>query len=78
MTIDLTTPANLAELFGAVTVIISLSFVAIQLRDGARSARAEAAIAAIGATADWYRSVSENEQRSTLYFQFLREPDALS
>jgi hypothetical protein len=67
--------ANLAEVFGMLVVGITLIFLTVQTRQGARATRSAAAIESSSMVTAWYRSVGTSEQTSRLFLEALANPD---
>ena len=70
--------ALIAELIGAVAIIISLIFVGIQLRDNTRATRSANASEANALTVSWYLELGNNPQTSSLFYRYLTDFDSLS
>jgi hypothetical protein len=70
--------ASLAEIVGALAVVISLIYVGIQVNDGAGAARSAAANDVNVALQEWYLAVGSDQQTSTLLYRGLVSEQALS
>ena len=69
--------ANIAEIVGALAVVISLVYVGIQVRDGAGATRSAAANDANVALQAWYIQVGADPAISELYYRGLLSEQAL-
>ena len=66
--------ASIAEVIGAVAVIVSLIFVGFQLRETARATRTATASAASASMSAWYTATGGSEQTSALFLNFFFRP----
>lgn len=73
----LTLYASIAEIIGAVAVVVTLVFVGIQLRANTKATRSATSSAASAATGDWYAQVGTSAEASATLWQFLADPDEL-
>lgn len=69
--------ASLAEIVGALAVVISLVYVGIQVNDGAGAARSAAANDVNVSLQEWYMQVGSDQQTSTLLYRGLVSEQAL-
>jgi hypothetical protein len=69
--------ASLAEIVGALAVVISLVYVGIQVNDGAVAARSAAANDANVALQQWYMQVGDGTETSSVVFRGLKSEQAL-
>jgi len=70
--------ANIAEIIGAVAIIISLIYVSIQVRDNTNAIRSAATNDAATAMQSWYMSIGSNEQTSIVFYNGMTSPDTLN
>ena len=70
--------ALIAEIVGAIAVIITLAFIGYELKDNTKSTRSATASAAAATTSSWYSELGDNEQSSALFLQFMQNPDDLT
>ena len=70
--------ASIAEIVGAVAVVISLVYVGIQVNDSAGAARSAAANDVNVAVQEWYIQAGSNQQTSALLYRGLVSEQALS
>lgn len=75
MEFTLSNLTGLAEIIGAVAVIVSLVFVSIQLRENARATRSATATAVSTAAAQWYWIVGGDSQATGVLMRFLANGD---
>lgn len=73
----LTDMAHLAEIVGALAVVISLIYVGIQVNDSVGASRSAAVNDANVALQNWYLELGTSEQASTLFYRALMSEDAL-
>ena len=69
--------ASIAEIIGAIAVVISLIYVGIQVNDGAGAVRSAAANDANVAMQSWYLQIGSNQQTSELIYRGLTNEGAL-
>jgi hypothetical protein len=69
---------NIAEIVGAVAIIISLVYVSIQVRDNTSAIRSAATNDAATAMQSWYMTIGSSEQTSTIFYQGVTDPDSLN
>ena len=70
--------ASLAEIVGAMAVVVSLVYVGIQVNDSAGAARSAAANDVNVALQEWYMQAGSDQQTSTLLYRGLVSEHALS
>jgi len=78
MKLKLSDVASLAEIIGALAVVISLVYVGVQVNDSASAVRAASANDANTALQSWYLQVGSDQQTSELFYRALLSEDALS
>ena len=66
------------EIIGAIAVIMTLMYLAIQIKDSARATRSEALTDATTAMQAFYLEIGSNSSASDLFLQGLTDPDSLS
>ena len=69
--------ANLAEIIGALAVVVSLVYVGIQVNDSAGAVRSSAANDVNVALQTWYMEVGADQQTSTIVYRGLMSEQAL-
>ena len=70
--------ASIAEIIGAVAIVVSLVYVGIQVNDSTRAVRSATANETSAAMSAWYMSVGADEQASRIFFDGMTNPDSLS
>jgi len=70
--------ASVAEIIGALAVVISLIYVGVQVNDSASAVRAASANDANVAVQSWYLQVGSDQQTSELFYGALISEEALS
>jgi hypothetical protein len=78
MTLKLKEWASIAEIIGAVAVIVSLIYVGVQVNDSASAVRAASANDANIAVQNWYLQVGSDQQTSELFYQSITSDEPLS
>lgn len=69
MKLKLSKLAHLAEIIGAVAVVISLIYVGVQVNDSASAVRSAAANDANVALQSWYLQIGSDQQTSELFMK---------
>jgi hypothetical protein len=70
--------ANIAEVIGAVAIIVSLIYVGIEVNDSTRAVRSATANETAAAISAWYRDVGGNQQAASVIQAGMSNPDSLS
>jgi uncharacterized membrane protein YeiB len=70
--------ASIAEIVGAVGIIITLIYLAIQIKGSVRASKSAAVTDATEAMKSLYHNLASNQQASNLWYRAMRDPDALS
>ncbi|WNC70786.1 hypothetical protein RGQ13_11655 [Thalassotalea psychrophila] len=70
--------SSIAEIISAVAIVLSLIFVGVQLQENTKATRADSAISASTATAQWYIALGGSAENSTLFRNFVMQPEALT
>lgn len=70
--------ANIAEIIGAVAIIISLIYVSIQVRDNTNAIRSAATNDAATAMQSWYMTIGSSEQTSKVFYNGMTDPESLN
>lgn len=68
----------IGEIVGAIAVIATLIYLAIQIRDSAQASRSAAVTDATGGIQAWYQELGSNPQAAELFLHGMSNPDALS
>ena len=69
---------TVAEIVGALAVVVTLAYLAVQIRDGARASRSTAVTDATTAMQAWYQELGSNPHSATLFLDGMADPDSLS
>lgn len=77
MQLTLTDLASVAQVIGALAVVISLVYVAIQVKGSSTAVRSASGTAANAAVQTWYQELGSNQQASELYIKAMTSPDPL-
>jgi len=75
---DWNTVGAIGEMLGAIGVILTLIYLAIQIKDSARAARSAAVTDATTAMQAFYLELGSNALSSQLFLRGLTKPDSLS
>lgn len=78
MKLKLTEMASIAEVIGAIAVVISLVYVGIQVNDSVGAARSDSANNANVALQSWYQQIGSDQQSSELFYEALTSEEPLS
>jgi hypothetical protein len=70
--------ASIAEVVGAIAVVISLLYVGAQVRDSTRAVRSVAANDANSAMQSWYQMMSSDPQAIDIWLEAILSPEPLS
>jgi len=70
--------ASLAEVIGAVAIVISLVYVGIQVSDSTQAGRSAAANETSSAISSWYSAIGSNQQASQVFLDGISNPGSLS
>ena len=68
----------LGEMIGGIAIILSLIYVGAQIRQSAKATKSATANATIATIAAWYTAIGNNEQASTLMWNYMADPYSLS
>ena len=77
MKLKLSEMANIAEIFGALAVIISLIYVGVQVNDSAKAVRSASVNDANIAVQSWYLEVGSDQQTAEIFYRALTSKEAL-
>jgi hypothetical protein len=78
MKLKLSEMARVAEIIGALAVVISLAYVGVQVNDSASAVRSAAANDANVAMQSWYLQIGSDQQTSNLWWRAITSEEALS
>jgi hypothetical protein len=78
MKLKLSEMSHVAEIIGAIAIVVSLAYVGIQVKDSAEATRSAAVNDASVAVQSWYLEIGSNKQASDLWFNAMTSSDPLS
>ncbi|HEY5622265.1 MAG TPA: hypothetical protein VIV14_00795 [Gammaproteobacteria bacterium] len=78
MKLKLSEMASLAEIIGAVAIVVSLVYVGVQVNDSTRAVRSASANETAAAMSAWYAQLGTNEQASGIFINGMTNPESLS
>lgn len=70
--------ANIAEVIGAIAIVISLIYVGIQVTESTRAVRSTTASETSAAISAWYANLGGNLQASQVFLDGISNPESLS
>ena len=70
--------ASIAEVIGAVAIVISLIYVGVQVTDSTRAVRSATANETASALSSWYAQLGNNLQASQVFIDGMTSPESLS
>jgi hypothetical protein len=68
----------LTEIVGAVAIVISLIFVGIQFTENTKATKSATAASTVATISSWYSDIGNNQQSSSLFYNFMADPDSLT
>ena len=78
MKLKLSDMAHIAEIVGAVVIVVSLIYVGIQVNDSTRAVRSATANETTAAMSAWYVTVGSSEQATRVFYDGMTNPESLS
>ena len=78
MKLKLSDMASIAEVIGAIAIVISLVYVGVQVNDSTRAVRSAAASDTSAAISSWYAEVGGNQQATQVFLDGITNPESLS
>jgi len=78
MNLKLSELASLAEVIGAIAIVISLIYVGIQVNDSAQAVRSATANETSAAISSWYAEVGSSLQATQVFLDGITNPTSLS
>ncbi|MCA6074892.1 hypothetical protein [Fulvivirga sedimenti] len=66
------------EVVGAVAIVISLIFVGIQFTENTKATKSATAASTVATISSWYTEMGNNQQSSSLFYNFMANPDSLT
>jgi len=70
--------ASIAEVIGAIAIVISLVYVGVQVNDSTRAVRSATANETSAALSSWYAQMGTDEQASRVFMVGMTSPEELS
>ena len=68
----------ITEVVGAVAIVISLIFVGIQFTENTKATKSATAASTVATISSWYVEMGNNQQSSSLFWNFMADPESLS
>ena len=68
----------ITEIVGAVAIVISLIFVGVQFTENTRATKSATAASTVATISSWYTEMGNNEHSSSLFYNFMADPDSLT
>ena len=66
------------DIVGAVAIVISLIFVGIQFTENTKATKSATAASTVATISSWYSEMGNNEQSSSLFLNFMADPESLT
>ncbi len=66
------------EVVGAVAIVISLIFVGIQFTENTKATKSATAASTVATISSWYTEMGNNQQSSSMFYNFMANPDSLT
>ena len=63
---------------GAVAIVISLIFVGIQFIENTKATKSATAASTVATISSWYTKMGNNQQSSSLFWNFMADPESLT
>jgi len=68
----------ITEITGAVAIVISLIFVGIQFIENTKATKSATAASTVATISSWYTEMGNNQQSSSLFLNFMADPESLT
>lgn len=68
----------ITEIVGAVAIVISLIFVGIQFTENTKATKSATAASTVATISSWYTEMGNNQQSSSLFYNFMADPESLT
>lgn len=68
----------ITEIVGTVAIVISLIFVGIQFTENTKATKSATAASTVATISSWYSDMGNNQQSSSLFYNFMATPDSLA
>ncbi len=66
------------EIVGVVAIVISLIFVGIQFTENTKATKSATATSTVATISSWYIEMGNNQQSSSLFWNFMADPESLT
>ena len=70
--------ASIAEIIGAIAIVVSLIYVGVQVSDSTRAVRSATATETFAAISSWYAEVGTNSEATKIMPDAMNDPESLS
>jgi len=68
----------ITEIVSALAIVISLIFVGIQFTENTKATKSATAASTVGTISSWYTEMGNNQQSSSLFWNFMANPESLT
>ena len=68
----------ITEIIGAIAIVISLIFVGVQFTENTKATKSATAASTVATISSWYFDMGNNQQSSSLFWNFMADPDSLT
>ncbi|TXG39392.1 hypothetical protein [Seonamhaeicola maritimus] len=68
----------ITEIVGAIAIVISLIFVGIQFTENTKATKSSTAASTVATISSWYTEMGNNQQSSSLFYNFMADPESLT
>ncbi|MFH4969387.1 hypothetical protein V8G61_14370 [Gaetbulibacter sp. M240] len=68
----------ITDIVGAVAIVISLIFVGVQFTENTKATQSATAASTVATISSWYTEMGNNQQSSSLFWNFMANPDGLN
>ena len=69
--------ASIAEVIGAIAIVVSLIYVGVQVNDSTRAVRSATAIETSAAISSWYAEVGSNSEATRILLNVMNDPESV-
>jgi hypothetical protein len=70
--------ASIAEVIGAIAIVVSLIYVGVQVNDSTRAVRSATAYETSAALSSWYSQLGNSQQGSEIFWRGMTNPESLT
>lgn len=68
----------ITEIVGTISIVISLIFVGIQFTENTKATKSATAASTVATISSWYTEMGNNQQSSSLFLNFMADPESLT